>query len=254
MSFFLQKTMIMLVGRGRWRGFPAVAGRAGRDRRRPPLQLQIVIIVVSLVLLASTTWFLKATRLGLEMRAAPRISAWLSVLGIKANCAIATAFAISAVLAGAVACLFVCRPACAPRMGLQLVIIAFVGTVIGGGLASPGAALRRLPVGAAPSSCKLLPLDLRVFREAFVFAAVRWCALVPPQGLIPGARPQGAHERDVGVRLSRNVAGPAGCLDAAVVPARLPCRRAAQVAGAAEFAPTVVQRRITQVSSTWSRW
>jgi hypothetical protein len=55
------------------------------------------------------------------------------VLGVRANRVIAAAFAISGLLAAAVSCLFVAQTGLVqPRMGLQLVIIAFVGTVIGG--------------------------------------------------------------------------------------------------------------------------
>lgn len=174
-SFFLQKTMIMLVG-SRPKGvdfLPSLARQVEIAGVRLQL-LQIVIIVVSLVLLAGTTWFLKATRLGLEMRAAAENFRMAEVLGIKANRVIATAFAISAVLAGAVACLFVAQTGLVqPRMGLQLVIIAFVGTVIGGLGSLPGAALGGFLVGAVTILLQaLLPPDLRVFREAFVFVAV----------------------------------------------------------------------------------
>lgn len=187
-SFFLQKTMIMLVG-SRPKGvdfLPSLARQVEIAGVRLQL-LQIVIIVVSLVLLAGTTWFLKATRLGLEMRAAAENFRMAEVLGIKANRVIATAFAISAVLAGAVACLFVAQTGLVqPRMGLQLVIIAFVGTVIGGLGSLPGAALGGFLVGAVTILLQaLLPPDLRVFREAFVFVAVTLVLLFRPQGLIP---------------------------------------------------------------------
>lgn len=187
-SFFLQKTMIMLVG-SRPKGvdfLPSLARQVEIAGVRLQL-LQIVIIVVSLVLLAGTTWFLKATRLGLEMRAAAENFRMAEVLGIRANRVIATAFAISAVLAGAVACLFVAQTGLVqPRMGLQLVIIAFVGTVIGGLGSLPGAALGGFLVGAVTILLQaLLPPDLRVFREAFVFVAVTLVLLFRPQGLIP---------------------------------------------------------------------
>lgn len=189
-SFFLQKTMIMLVG-SRPKGvdfLPSLARQVEIAGIRLQL-LQIVIIIVSLVLLVATTWFLKATRLGLEMRAAAENFRMAEVLGVKANRVIATAFAISALLAGAVACLFVAQTGLVqPRMGLQLVIIAFVGTVIGGLGSLPGAALGGFLVGAVTILLQaLLPPDLRVFREAFVFIAVTLVLLFRPQGLIPAA-------------------------------------------------------------------
>jgi branched-chain amino acid transport system permease protein len=187
-SFFIEKMMIMLVG-SRPKGvdfLPALAGQVDLGGIRLQL-LQLVTIFVSLVLLVATTWFLKSTRLGLEMRAAAENFRMAEVLGVRANRVIATAFAISGLLAAAVACLFVAQTGLVqPRMGLQLVIIAFVGTVIGGLGSLPGAALGGFLVGVTTILLQaLLPPELRVFREAFLFLAVTVVLLVRPQGLIP---------------------------------------------------------------------
>jgi branched-chain amino acid transport system permease protein len=194
-SFFIEKLMVMFVG-SRPKGvdfLPFLAGQVEIAGVRLQL-LQIVTIVVSLVLLSATTWFLKSTRLGLEMRAAAENFRMAEVLGIRANRVIAAAFAISGVLAAAVACLFVAQTGLVqPRMGLQLVIIAFVGTVIGGLGSLPGAAFGGFLVGAATILLQaLLPEELRVFREAFLFVAVAAVLLFRPQGLIPA---QGMKER-----------------------------------------------------------
>jgi branched-chain amino acid transport system permease protein len=188
LSFFIEKTMIMLVG-SRPKGvdfLPALAGQVEVAGIRLQL-LQLVTIFVSLMLLVGTTWFLKSTRLGLEMRAAAENFRMAEVLGVRANRVIATAFAISGLLAAAVACLFVAQTGLVqPRMGLQLVIIAFVGTVIGGLGSLPGAALGGFLVGVTTILLQaLLPPELRVFREAFLFLAVTLVLLVRPQGLIP---------------------------------------------------------------------
>jgi branched-chain amino acid transport system permease protein len=187
-SFFLQKTMILFVG-SRPKGvdfLPELGQQIAIGGVRLQL-LQLVTILVSAILLAGLTWFLKATRLGLEMRAAAENFRMAQVLGVRANRVIATAFAISALLAGVVACLVVAQTGLAqPRMGSQLVIIAFVGTVIGGLGNLSGAALGGFLVGAVTILLQaLLPADLRVFREAFVFVAVTLVLLFRPQGLIP---------------------------------------------------------------------
>lgn len=187
-SFFIEKVMIMLVG-SRPKGvdfLPALAGQVELLGIRLQL-LQLVTIIVSLVLLVGTTWFLKSTRLGLEMRAAAENFRMAEVLGVRANRVIAAAFALSGLLAAAVACLFVAQTGLVqPRMGLQLVIIAFVGTVIGGLGSLPGAAFGGFLVGVATILLQaLLPPELRVFREAFLFVAVAAVLLVRPQGLIP---------------------------------------------------------------------
>ncbi|HUG60354.1 MAG TPA: branched-chain amino acid ABC transporter permease [Methylomirabilota bacterium] len=189
-AFFLEKTLIVLFG-SRPKGVDFLAVLAGQvEIGGIRLQiLQLVTIGVSLVLLIGTTWFLKSTRLGLEMRAAAENFRMAEVLGVRANRVIAAAFTISAVLAAVVACLFVAQTGIVqPRMGLQLVIIAFVGTVIGGLGSLPGAALGGFLVGVVTILLQaLLPPDLRVFREAFVFVAVTLVLLFRPQGLFPAA-------------------------------------------------------------------
>jgi branched-chain amino acid transport system permease protein len=194
-SFFLQKTLILFVdSRPKGIDFLPALGRQ-IDLGSVRLQaLQIVVIMVSAVLLAGLTWFLKTSRFGLEMRAAAEDFRMARVLGVRANRVIAAAFAISGLLAAAVSCLVVAQTGIVqPRMGLQLVIIAFVGTVIGGLGSLAGAAIGGFLVGVATILLQaLLPPDLRVFREAFVFVAVVLVLLLRPQGLFPA---RGLRER-----------------------------------------------------------
>jgi branched-chain amino acid transport system permease protein len=195
LSFFLQKLLILLVG-SRLKGLdflPALARQIEFAGVRLQL-LQVVTIVVGIVLLIALTWFLKATRLGLHMRAAAEDFRMARVLGVRANKVIAVAFALSGILAAAVSCLVVVQTGVVqPRMGLQLVIIAFVGTVIGGLGSLSGAALGGFLVGAGTILLQaFLPPDLRAFREAFVFIAVTIVLLFRPQGLIPA---RGLRER-----------------------------------------------------------
>jgi len=187
-SFFLQKLLILVLG-SRLKGLnflPELGHQLAFLGVRLQM-LQIVTILISAVLLIALTWFLKSTRLGLRMRAAAEDFRMARVLGVRANGVIAMAFALSGVLAAAVSCLIVAQTGVVqPRMGLQLVIIAFVGTVIGGLGSLPGAALGGFLVGAASILLQaLLPPELAAFREAFVFIAVTLVLLFRPQGLIP---------------------------------------------------------------------
>jgi branched-chain amino acid transport system permease protein len=187
-SFFLQKTLILFVGsRPKGVDFLPALGRQIEMAGVRLQSLQVVTILVSAVLLGGLTWFLRATRFGLQMRAAAEDFRMARVLGVRADRVIATAFAISGVLAAAVSFLVVAQTGIVqPRMGLQLVIIAFVGTVIGGLGSLAGAALGGFLVGVATILLQaLLPPDLRVFREAFVFVAVTLVLLLRPQGLFP---------------------------------------------------------------------
>lgn len=187
-SFFLQKTLILFVGsRPKGIDFLPELGRQIEILGIRLQSLQVVTILVSAILLGGLSWFLKATRFGLQMRAAAEDFRMARVLGVRANRVIAAAFALSGVLAAAVSCLLVAQTGIVqPRMGLQLVIIAFVGTVIGGLGSLTGAALGGFLVGVATILLQaFLPPDLRVFREAFVFVAVTLVLLFRPQGLIP---------------------------------------------------------------------
>jgi branched-chain amino acid transport system permease protein len=187
-SFFLQKLLILVVG-SRLKGLDFLPGLGHQiELLGIRLQLlQIATILVSAILLFALTWFLQTTRLGLQMRAAAEDFRMARVLGVRANRVIAMAFALSGVLAAAVSCLVVVQTGVVqPRMGLQLVVIAFVGTVIGGLGSLTGAALGGFLVGAASILLQaLLPPELRAFREAFVFVAVALVLLFRPQGLIP---------------------------------------------------------------------
>ena len=244
-SFFLQKLLILVVG-SRLKGLdflPALGRQVELVGVRLQL-LQIATILVSAVLLVALTWFLRSTRLGLQMRAAAEDFRMARVLGVRANRVIAMAFALSGILAAAVSCLIVVQTGVVqPRMGLQLVVIAFVGTVIGGLGSLTGAALGGFLVGAASILLQaLLPPDLRVFREAFVFVAVALVLLFRPQGLIPARGLQGADLMPpVDDAKARNYGilprlWPLVALLAIVVVIVL----------CASFAPVVLQRRATQ--------
>lgn len=194
-SFFLERALILLVG-ARPRGIdflPELSQQivVGSIRLQ---SLQLVTIAVSALLLGGLTWFLRATRIGLQMRAAAEDFRMARVLGVRANRVIAIAFALSGILAAAVSCLVVAQTGTVqPRMGLQLVIIAFVGTVIGGLGSLPGAALGGFLVGVATILLQaFLPPELRMFREAFMFVAVTIVILFRPRGLIPA---RGLRER-----------------------------------------------------------
>jgi branched-chain amino acid transport system permease protein len=149
--------------------------------------LKLVTIATCALLLGAMTLFLTRTRFGLQMRGAAENFTMARLLGVRADAVIAVAFAISGLLAATVAVLFSAQTGFVhPRFGVQIVIIAFVATVIGGLGNLTGAALGGFLVGAVGTCLQaLLPEDLRVFREAFLFAVVILVLLLRPQGLIP---------------------------------------------------------------------
>jgi branched-chain amino acid transport system permease protein len=189
-SYLLQYTLVLLFG-ARPVGFdvlpelgqPVLIG----DIRIP--RLNIVTIVVTALLLGGIALFLRRTRMGIEMRAAAVDFRMARLLGVRADRVIAVAFALSGLLAAVVAILFAAQTGTAsPAMGLQLALVGFVATVIGGMGSLPGAVLGGLAVGAVTVFLQaILPPDLRIFREAFVYAAVIAVLVLRPQGLFRSA-------------------------------------------------------------------
>jgi len=189
-SFLIQKTMALTVG-SKTKGvdfLPSLGEQIVVAGIRLQL-LKMVTIIVTVVLLVALSWFLRRTRYGREMRAAAENFRMAQLLGVRSDRVISIAFAISGVLAAVVGFLFVSQSGfLEPRMGLQLVAIAFVGTVIGGLGSLVGAAIGGFIVGAATVLLQLvLPYGLREFREVFVYLLVIFILLVRPQGLIPSA-------------------------------------------------------------------
>jgi branched-chain amino acid transport system permease protein len=149
-------------------------------------RLDVVTIGVTLVLLVALGLFLQRTRMGVQMRAAAEDFQMASILGVKANTVIATAFAMSGLLAGIGAYLLVAQTGeVAPDIGNNPVLFAFVATVLGGMGSLRGAVLGGYVFGAIFVGLQAyLPLELRSYRDAFAFAAVIVMLLVRPQGLI----------------------------------------------------------------------
>ncbi len=188
LSFLIQKAIALAEG-ARPKGIdilPALAAPVAAFGYRLQL-LQIVTIATCMLLLIALTLFLRRTRFGLEIRAAAENFRMAQLLGVRANRVIAVAFAISGILAATAAVLYVAQTGIlAPRMGLQLVIIAFVATVIGGLGNLAGAAAGGFLVGVVSVVLQsTLPDDLRAFREMFVYIVVSLVLLLRPEGLFP---------------------------------------------------------------------
>jgi branched-chain amino acid transport system permease protein len=156
-------------------------------------KLSVATVIVTLALLGALVAFLRLTDLGVQMRAAAENFTMARLMGVRANRVIATAFAISGLLAAAAALLLVSQTgAVTTTMGVNVVVVAFVATILGGAGSLPGAVLGGLLVGAMTVILQdTLPLNLRSFRDAFVYGLVLAMLVVRPQGLIvPRSRQQ----------------------------------------------------------------
>jgi len=151
--------------------------------RIPPLQ--VITIAVTIVILLALTTFLKRTRFGLEMRAAAENFTMARMLGVRANMVIMMAFAVSGMLAAAIGLILVTQTGTVDiQMGANLMLVAFVATVIGGLGSLPGAVVAGYLIGAATVIMQVvLPPDARPFRDAFVYGAVIVMLIWRPNGL-----------------------------------------------------------------------
>ena len=149
-------------------------------------RLQIVTIITTLVLMAGLVAFFRFSRIGLQMRAAAEDFTMARAVGVRANRVIAFAFAISGILASMVSFYLVAQTGSVSyKMGVNMVLIAFVSSVIGGMGSVAGAALGGFLVGIISVSLQAyLPADLRPYRDAFVFMLFVLFLFWRPDGLL----------------------------------------------------------------------
>ncbi|AGS26570.1 branched-chain amino acid ABC transporter permease [Rhizobium etli] len=187
LGYVIQNLLMMVYGArpkgvGVWSSLTQVVEVAGL---RVPL-LQAVTIGATVFLLLAILAFMRLTPYGVQMRAAAEDFKMARYLGVRAEFVIGLAFAISGLLAAVVSLLFVVQTGVlSPTMGVNIVIFAFIATVIGGMGSLVGAVLGGFAVGAATSLLQAyLPADIRPFRDTIVFALVIVLLLVRPSGLI----------------------------------------------------------------------
>lgn len=186
-SYLLQNLTILVFG-ARAKSIsilPTLGESFGVGSLRIP-KLDVVTVVTTAVLLLGLGAFLKKTRLGTQMRAAAEDFGMARLLGVPANRVIATAFALSGLLAGVASFLLVAQTGTvAANMGTAPVLVAFVATVIGGMGSLPGAVLGGALLGTLSTVLQAsLPLNLRSFRDAFVYLVVLTILVLRPQGLV----------------------------------------------------------------------
>jgi branched-chain amino acid transport system permease protein len=149
-------------------------------------RLSVATVAITVGLVAALGAFLRFTDLGVQMRAAAENFPMARLMGVRADRVIATAFAISGILAAAAATILVSQTgAVTTTMGVNVVVVAFVATILGGAGSLLGAVLGGLLVGTLTVVLQnVLPLGLRPFRDAFVYGLVLAVLVIRPQGLI----------------------------------------------------------------------
>ena len=145
----------------------------------------VLTIILALVLLAGMRFLIENTTLGLQIRAASSDFQTARLLGVRSNYVIGAAFVFSGVLAAAVAFVLVTqRGSVDPLFGINITILALVGTVIGGLGSLQGAALGGFAVGMTISLLNSFLGNYRVYTYTWLFILVIIVLLIRPSGLI----------------------------------------------------------------------
>jgi branched-chain amino acid transport system permease protein len=149
-------------------------------------KLEIAIWIVTLVILLAMTLLLKRTTLGIQLRASTDDFRMAQLVGVRANWVISSAFAITGLIAGVAAVLYIFRNGqVAPDIGQGPLFIAFVGGVIGGLGSLSGAALGGFVLGVVINILNAsLPFKLHSYALLFAFVAVIAIVVFKPEGLI----------------------------------------------------------------------
>jgi branched-chain amino acid transport system permease protein len=152
--------------------------------------ITIVAVGVGVVLLAGLTFVLNRTMIGLQLRAAAADLQTARTLGVRADRVITWAFAISGMLAAAVAVLLTVQsPLVTPDYGVSVTIFALVGVVVGGLDRLLTASLGGFAIGFATAFVgDLLPSSGSVYLPSVVYGFVILVLLLRPSGLFAGPR------------------------------------------------------------------
>ncbi|MDB4838034.1 branched-chain amino acid ABC transporter permease, partial [Marinomonas sp.] len=124
---------------------------------------------------------------GIAMRAAAEDFSVARLMGIRANTVIAGAFALSGLLAGVAAVLWVSQRASVdPLMGFMPVLKAFIAAILGGLGSLRGAVVGGFLLGFIEIYlAAFLPPALQEFRDPIGLGIVVTVLLMRPNGLIP---------------------------------------------------------------------
>ena len=182
-SFFLEYGMVFLVG-ANTRSFPqAIDIVTYKFGPVTVTNIQLLILIVSLVLMVALQLIVKKTKMGKAMRAVSVDSDAAELMGINVNSTISFTFALGSALAGAAGVLIgLYYNSIEPLMGMTPGIKAFVAAVLGGIGIIPGAALGGFVIGILETLS--IALNLSSYRDAIVYGVLIIILLVRPAGIL----------------------------------------------------------------------
>ena len=151
--------------------------------------IQVIIIVVSLVLMAILQYIVYRTSTGRAMRAVSFSHDASRLMGINIDAVISWTFVVGSMLAAAAGILVgLSNPKIEPLMGLLPGLKAFVAAVLGGVGNIPGAVLGALILGV--SETMVSGYISSTYRDAIAFVLLVVILLFKPAGLLGKAVPE----------------------------------------------------------------
>jgi branched-chain amino acid transport system permease protein len=187
LSFLLQRIYEMLFTNNVQTA--AVAPELARSINIGGIRIQmlsVATILIAAVLLFALIQFLNRSIWGLQLQAAAADFRTARLVGIPASRVIGLSFALSGILAAAVAFVSTVQTgAVGPTFGVPIVILALIGAVIGGIDKIYGALAGGFLVGFVTSMlASWLPSDMSNFKDAYVFLFVIIVLIFRPNGLL----------------------------------------------------------------------
>jgi branched-chain amino acid transport system substrate-binding protein len=186
-SILLQNLAVLVFGPNP-RSFPMIVAESRYHLGGVVVtNLKITIFLVSALLMAGLSLFVRRTWTGKAMRALSVNLGAAKLMGISVNQVIALTFAVGSALAAAGGILFgLDQGKIEPLMGVLVGLKAFVAAVLGGIGSIPGAACGGILIGVAEQlTAGYLSAD---YRDAITFAILIGVLLVRPEGLFGSGR------------------------------------------------------------------
>ncbi|MDR0691113.1 MAG: branched-chain amino acid ABC transporter permease [Streptococcaceae bacterium] len=182
-SFFLENMMIYFFG-SQTRAFPqAIKIKQFTVGGIQISNVQVLILIVSLILMLLLQLIVKKSKMGKAMRAVSVDSDAARLMGIDVNRTISFTFALGSALAGAAGVLIgLYYNSMDPLMGVVPGLKAFVAGVFGGIGIIPGAALGGFAIGMIETLTSASMLAN--FRDAIVYGVLILILLVRPAGIL----------------------------------------------------------------------
>lgn len=145
--------------------------------------IQVIVLVVTLLMLALLQWMVFRTKLGLAMRGVSFDFNTARLMGVNVDLVVSFTFGLGAALAGAGGILFaIAYPQVQPFMGIMPGVKAFVAAVLGGIGIIPGALLGALIMGQA--EVLTAAFVSTTWKDAVAFAILIVVLMVKPTGLL----------------------------------------------------------------------